>query len=161
MSTVFTLGEPMAGMYPTEPVTLDAAKTLGLDVAGAESNFAIGLARLGVDVHLYTRLGADRFGDMIRGVWRREGVDAGAVMTDPDVGGTVVIGPLTVEHLARVIATHRPDALLPTLGGQTGLNLAVGLDDAGVLDRIDAALAQRGKRVGYARYRDLHDVLKP
>jgi len=59
------------------------------------------------------------------------------VMTDPDVGGTVVIGPLTVEHLARVIATHRPDALLPTLGGQTGLNLAVGLDDAGVLDRYD------------------------
>jgi carbamoyl-phosphate synthase large subunit len=57
------------------------------------------------------------------------------VMTDPDVGGTVVIGPLTVEHLGAVIAEHRPDALLPTLGGQTGLNLAVALDDAGVLDR--------------------------
>jgi carbamoyl-phosphate synthase large subunit len=57
------------------------------------------------------------------------------VMTDPDVGGTVVIGPLTVEHLAAVIEAHRPDALLPTLGGQTGLNLAVALDDAGVLDR--------------------------
>ncbi len=59
------------------------------------------------------------------------------VMTDPDVGGTVVIGPLTIEHLERVIAAHRPDALLPTLGGQTGLNLAVGLDDAGVLDRYE------------------------
>ncbi len=59
------------------------------------------------------------------------------VMTDPDVGGTVVICPLTVEHLERVIAEHRPDALLPTLGGQTGLNLAVGLDDAGVLDRYE------------------------
>jgi carbamoyl-phosphate synthase large subunit len=57
------------------------------------------------------------------------------VMTDPDVGGTVVIGPLTVEHLTAVIEAHRPDALLPTLGGQTGLNLAVALDDAGVLDR--------------------------
>ncbi len=57
------------------------------------------------------------------------------VMTDPDVGGTVVIGPLTVEHLTEVIAQHRPDALLPTLGGQTGLNLAVALDDAGVLER--------------------------
>ncbi|MEX0626845.1 MAG: carbamoyl-phosphate synthase large subunit [Chloroflexota bacterium] len=57
------------------------------------------------------------------------------VMTDPDVGGTVVIGPLTVDHLERVIAEHRPDALLPTLGGQTGLNLAVALDDAGVLER--------------------------
>ncbi|HEY8922655.1 MAG TPA: carbamoyl-phosphate synthase large subunit, partial [Candidatus Limnocylindria bacterium] len=59
------------------------------------------------------------------------------VMTDPDVGGTVVIGPLTVEHLERVIAEHRPDALLPTLGGQTGLNLAVALDDAGVLERYE------------------------
>ena len=58
------------------------------------------------------------------------------VMTDPDVGGTVVIGPLTVEHLTRVIEEHRPDALLPTLGGQTGLNLAVALDDAGVLERF-------------------------
>ncbi|HEU5326374.1 MAG TPA: carbamoyl-phosphate synthase large subunit [Candidatus Limnocylindria bacterium] len=57
------------------------------------------------------------------------------VMTDPDVGGTVIIGPLTLDHVTRVIEQHRPDALLPTLGGQTGLNLAVALDDAGVLDR--------------------------
>jgi carbamoyl-phosphate synthase large subunit len=58
------------------------------------------------------------------------------VMTDPDVGGTVVIGPLTVAHLTSVIEAHRPDALLPTLGGQTGLNLAVALDGAGVLERF-------------------------
>ena len=57
------------------------------------------------------------------------------VMTDPDVGGTVLIGPLSVAYLTEVIEQHRPDALLPTLGGQTGLNLAVALDDAGVLDR--------------------------
>ncbi len=57
------------------------------------------------------------------------------VMTDPDVGGTVLIGPLNVSYLSRVIEEHRPDALLPTLGGQTGLNLAVALDDAGVLER--------------------------
>ncbi|HET8778032.1 MAG TPA: carbamoyl phosphate synthase large subunit, partial [Candidatus Limnocylindria bacterium] len=56
-------------------------------------------------------------------------------MTDPDVGGTVIIGPLTLENVTRVIEEHRPEALLPTLGGQTGLNLAVVLDDAGVLDR--------------------------
>ncbi|MCC6617835.1 MAG: carbamoyl-phosphate synthase large subunit [Chloroflexi bacterium] len=62
------------------------------------------------------------------------------VMTDPDVGGTVIIGPLTLEFVTRVIEEHRPDALLPTLGGQTGLNLAVALDDAGVL-------AQFGLRV--------------
>ena len=57
------------------------------------------------------------------------------VMTDPDVGGTVLIGPLNLSYLSRVIEEHRPDALLPTLGGQTGLNLAVALDDAGVLER--------------------------
>jgi carbamoyl-phosphate synthase large subunit len=57
------------------------------------------------------------------------------VMTDPDVGGTVLIGPLSLAYLERVIAEHRPDALLPTLGGQTGLNLAVALDDAGILER--------------------------
>jgi carbamoyl-phosphate synthase large subunit len=57
------------------------------------------------------------------------------VMTDPDVGGTVILAPLTLDSVRRVIEEHRPDALLPTLGGQTGLNLAVALDDAGVLDR--------------------------
>jgi carbamoyl-phosphate synthase large subunit len=73
---------------------------------------------------------------------REEGVETilvnsnpATVMTDPDVGGTVIIGPLTLENVTRVIEEHRPEALLPTLGGQTGLNLAVALDDAGVLDR--------------------------
>ncbi|MDQ3691177.1 MAG: carbamoyl-phosphate synthase large subunit [Chloroflexota bacterium] len=73
---------------------------------------------------------------------RSEGVDTilvnsnpATVMTDPDVGGTVLIGPLNLAYLTRAIEEHRPDALLPTLGGQTGLNLAVALDDAGVLDR--------------------------
>jgi len=75
---------------------------------------------------------------------RSEGVETilvnsnpATVMTDPDVGGTVIIGPLTLEHVTRVIEEHRPDALLPTLGGQTGLNLAVALDDAGVLAKHD------------------------
>jgi carbamoyl-phosphate synthase large subunit len=58
------------------------------------------------------------------------------VMTDPDVGGTVLIGPLSVAYLTDVIERYRPDALLPTLGGQTGLNLAVALDDAGVLEKF-------------------------
>ncbi len=73
---------------------------------------------------------------------RAEGVETvlvnsnpATVMTDPDVAGTVIIGPLSVQNLTRVIVEHRPDSLLPTLGGQTGRNLAVALDDAGVLDR--------------------------
>ena len=57
------------------------------------------------------------------------------IMTDEDVADIVYIEPLTVASLERVIARERPDGLLPTLGGQTGLNLAVELADAGVLER--------------------------
>ncbi len=57
------------------------------------------------------------------------------IMTDEDVADVVYIEPLTVEMLTRIIERERPDGLLPTLGGQTGLNLAVDLADAGVLDK--------------------------
>jgi carbamoyl-phosphate synthase large subunit len=57
------------------------------------------------------------------------------IMTDEDVADVVYIEPLTVEMLTRIIERERPDGLLPTLGGQTGLNLAVDLADAGVLER--------------------------
>ncbi|MBI4498802.1 MAG: carbamoyl phosphate synthase large subunit, partial [Chloroflexi bacterium] len=62
------------------------------------------------------------------------------IMTDEDVADVVYIEPLTVEVLTRIIARERPDGLLPTLGGQTGLNLAVDLADAGVLDRYGVRL---------------------
>lgn len=57
------------------------------------------------------------------------------IMTDDEVADRVYIEPLTVEVLERVIERERPDGLLPTLGGQTGLNLAMELDSAGVLER--------------------------
>ena len=57
------------------------------------------------------------------------------IMTDEDIADAVYIEPLTVDVLERIIAAERPDGLLPTLGGQTGLNLAVALHDAGVLER--------------------------
>src|SRR4029077_20748177 len=57
------------------------------------------------------------------------------IMTDEDVADRVYLEPLTVEAVERVIAREKPDALLPTLGGQTGLNLATELAAAGVLDR--------------------------
>jgi len=57
------------------------------------------------------------------------------IMTDEDIADVVYIEPLTVEMVSRIIERERPDGLLPTLGGQTGLNLAVDLADAGVLDR--------------------------
>ena len=62
------------------------------------------------------------------------------IMTDEEISDAVYIEPLTVEVLQRVIATERPDGLLPTLGGQTGLNLAVELADAGILDRYGVQL---------------------
>jgi carbamoyl-phosphate synthase large subunit len=62
------------------------------------------------------------------------------IMTDPNVADAVYLEPLTAASLEAVIARERPDALLPTLGGQTGLNLAVELADAGVLRRFDIEL---------------------
>src|SRR5437879_11294918 len=59
------------------------------------------------------------------------------IMTDVDTADRVYIEPLTVDFLTRILERERPDGLLPTLGGQTGLNLAVGLADAGVLDRCE------------------------
>ncbi len=57
------------------------------------------------------------------------------IMTDDSSADAVYVEPLTVPVLERIIAAERPDGLLATLGGQTGLNLAVALDDAGILKR--------------------------
>ncbi|MCK4273313.1 MAG: carbamoyl-phosphate synthase (glutamine-hydrolyzing) large subunit, partial [Dehalococcoidales bacterium] len=62
------------------------------------------------------------------------------IMTDEDVADVVYIEPLTVDMISRIIERERPDGLLPTLGGQTGLNLAVELADAGVLDKYNVRL---------------------
>ncbi|MDX1659265.1 MAG: carbamoyl-phosphate synthase large subunit [Nitriliruptorales bacterium] len=62
------------------------------------------------------------------------------IMTDPTFSDATYIEPLTVDAVRAVIAQERPDALLPTLGGQTALNLSVELSDAGILDefRVEA-----------------------
>ena len=62
------------------------------------------------------------------------------IMTDEGIADIVYIEPLTVDVLTRIIEAERPDGILPTLGGQTGLNLAVELADAGVLDRYDVRM---------------------
>ncbi len=56
------------------------------------------------------------------------------IMTDPGMADTTYIEPLTVASLTEIIKKERPDALLPNLGGQTGLNLSISLAKAGVLD---------------------------
>ncbi len=62
------------------------------------------------------------------------------IMTDPEIADAVYLEPLTVASVERIIERERPDALLPTLGGQTGLNLAVELADAGVIERYGVEL---------------------
>ena len=78
---------------------------------------------------------------------REEGIETvlvnsnpATIMTDPGVADITYLEPLTVEVLERIIAKERPDGLLATLGGQTGLNLAVALADSGVLDRYNVRL---------------------
>src|SRR5262249_58899745 len=58
------------------------------------------------------------------------------IMTDPGFADRTYIEPLDLEGVADVLRRERPDALLPTLGGQTALNLAVALAEAGVLDDL-------------------------
>jgi carbamoyl-phosphate synthase large subunit len=58
------------------------------------------------------------------------------IMTDPETADAVYIEPITVETVTKVLEKERPDAILPTLGGQTGLNTALALFDKGVLDRL-------------------------
>ena len=55
------------------------------------------------------------------------------IMTDPETADVTYIEPLTVASVTEIIRRERPDALLPTVGGQTALNLAIALEDAGVL----------------------------
>jgi carbamoyl-phosphate synthase large subunit len=62
------------------------------------------------------------------------------IMTDPEFADATYVEPLDVPTLARIIEKEHPDALLPTLGGQTGLNLAVALHEEGVLDAYDVEM---------------------
>jgi len=62
------------------------------------------------------------------------------IMTDTSMADRVYIEPLEVEAIEKIIARERPDGLLPTLGGQTGLNLAVKLYEAGILDKYGVEL---------------------
>jgi carbamoyl-phosphate synthase large subunit len=62
------------------------------------------------------------------------------IMTDPELANKTYVEPLTPEYVEAVISQERPDALLPTVGGQTALNLAVALSENGVLDKYGVEL---------------------
>ncbi len=78
------------------------------------------------------------------------------IMTDPEFADRTYIEPMTVDTVAAIIEAERPDALLPTMGGQTALNLAIDLFEAGVLDRFGVELIGAGiEAVKKAEDRDL------
>src|SRR5712664_2152124 len=80
------------------------------------------------------------------------------IMTDPEFADRTYIEPMTVDVLERIIAAEKPDALLPTIGGQTGLNLALDLAAAGVLDRYGVELI--GAKVDAIRRAEDRDLFK-
>ena len=80
-------------------------------------------------------------------VLREEGVrvilvnpNPATIMTDPDFADATYIEPITTEVLETIIAKEQPDAVLPTLGGQTALNAAIALDEAGILEKYGVEL---------------------
>src|SRR6186713_2125656 len=80
-------------------------------------------------------------------VLREEGIrvilvnsNPATIMTDPEFADATYIEPITPEFVEKVIAKERPDALLATLGGQTALNAAIQMHDAGVLKKYDVEL---------------------
>src|SRR5262245_46875704 len=79
-------------------------------------------------------------------------------MTDPEFADRTYVEPLTVEVLSRIIEAERPDALLPTIGGQTGLNLALDLAESGVLARFGVELI--GARVEAIKRAEDRDLFK-
>ena len=80
------------------------------------------------------------------------------IMTDPDFADRTYVEPLTRPVLEKIIAAERPDALLPTIGGQTGLNLAIELAEAGVLDRYGVELI--GARLPAIKKAEDRDLFK-
>src|SRR4029453_14317591 len=80
------------------------------------------------------------------------------IMTDPEFADRTYVEPLTVEVLSRIIEAERPDALLPTIGGQTGLNLALDLANAGVLERWGVELI--GAKVDAIKRAEDRDLFK-
>src|SRR5260221_4693267 len=86
-------------------------------------------------------------------VLRREGIrvslvnsNPATIMTDPEYAARTYIEPLTRETVEAILERERPDAILPTVGGQTALNLAVELSRRGVLDRLGIRLIGASRR---------------
>jgi len=80
------------------------------------------------------------------------------IMTDPEMADATYIEPLTIDILELIIKKERPDALLPTMGGQTALNLAVELSEGGVLDTYGVELI--GAKLGAIKKAEDRELFK-
>lgn len=82
------------------------------------------------------------------------------IMTDKEIADRVYIEPITLEFVSRILRKERPDALLPTLGGQTGLNMAMELAASGILDELNVELlGTKLSAIDQAEDRDLFKQL--
>ena len=82
------------------------------------------------------------------------------IMTDKEIADRVYIEPITLEFVARILRKERPDALLPTLGGQTGLNMAMELSKSGLLEELGVELlGTKLSAIDQAEDRDLFKQL--
>lgn len=82
------------------------------------------------------------------------------IMTDTEIADKVYIEPISLEFVSRIIRKERPDAILPTLGGQTGLNMAIELHESGILDELDVEiLGTKLDAIHQAEDRDLFRTL--
>ena len=139
MTRVLTAGETMGLLDPVGDGEIDLGDLLRLRIAGAESNFAVGLARLGVPVAWVSRLGADRLGALVRGALEGEGVDLRWVAEDQAAPTGLFYkwragGRTSVAYYRRGSAASRltpadvPDAALAgvELVHLTGITMALG-----------------------------------
>jgi 2-dehydro-3-deoxygluconokinase len=157
VTRVVTAGETMALLDPVDDGELELGGLLRLRIAGAESNFAVGLTRLGVPVTWISRLGADRLGALVRAALAGEGVDLRWVREDPDAptglfykwradGRTSVAYHRRGSAASRLAPADVPDEALAgaELVHLTGITMALGAEPrALVLD-----VARRARAAG-------------
>lgn len=157
MTRVLTAGETMALLDPVEDGALDLGDLLRLRIAGAESNFAVGMARLGVPVAWVSRVGADRLGALVTSALSGEGVDLRWVVVDSGVPTGLFYkwredGQTSVAYYRRGSAASRlapgdvPDEALEgvDLVHLTGITMALGEGPRALV----ASLARRARAAG-------------
>jgi sugar/nucleoside kinase (ribokinase family) len=115
---VLSIGETMALFVADAPGPLAHAQHFSKRLAGADTNVAIGLARLGLRVGWISRLGADSFGDYVRAAVESEGIDMSRVETDPGRSTGFMLKARSVEGRDPAIEYHRRGSAASQLGPQ-------------------------------------------